>query len=325
MHITITGAAGMLGTRLAQALLNLETVIGRDGQPHSITKLTLFDRVLPQGLPQADPRLEMITGDITNPETLNTLVTSKTELIFHLAAIVSGEAEQNFELGMQVNLQATERLLEVSRHQGTMPRFVFPSSVAVYGGDMPDIIEDDTPLTPQSSYGTQKAMSELLINDYSRRGFVDGRVLRLPTIVVRPGRPNKATSTFASSIIREPLQGESAICPVMPETRLWILSPRCAVESFVHAATLPPDVFGASRSVALPGVSVSVAEMMESLRTVAGRSVANRVSWAFDPFIQRIVGSWPGQFNPEKALALGFKADASMAAIIEAFIEDDLT
>ncbi|MEM7017238.1 MAG: D-erythronate dehydrogenase [Pseudomonadota bacterium] len=315
MHILITGGAGMLGLRLAQALANRGHL-----NKTPITKLTLFDQVAP---PQ-DDRWESLSGDITNPQTIRTLVTRETAVIIHLAAVVSGQAEQDFDLGMQVNLAATQHLLETCRQLETTPRVLFASSIAVYGGDMPAVIEDGTYLAPQSSYGTQKAIAELLINDYSRKGFIDGGTARLPTIVVRPGRPNQATSTFASSIIREPLQGETAICAVSPETRLWILSPGRAIESLTHAAELPAGAWGNSRAMALPGLSVSVQEMVDGLRQIAGQNVVDRIEWKPDPFIQNIVGSWPAEFNPKRAKALGFKADDSMQAIIQSFIDDEL-
>ena len=322
MHIIITGGAGMLGQRLAKALLDRGYLTDADGQETALTKLTLFDRVA-AALP-SDPRLNSVVGDITESETIYDLVTGDTAVVFHLAAIVSGEAEQDFDLGMAVNLAATQTLLAACRRLETCPRFIFASSIAVFGGEMPPVITDGTILTPQSSYGTQKAMGELLVNDYSRLGFIDGRALRLPTIVVRPGRPNKATSTFASSIIREPLQGQSVICPVSGETRLWIMSPRQAIASFIHAAETSAQAWGSSRVVALPGVSVSVAEMVTALADIAGAEVVGRIQWQPDPFIQRIVGSWPADFAPAKAARLGFKADLSIQAIIQAFIEDDL-
>ncbi|HXV99878.1 MAG TPA: D-erythronate dehydrogenase, partial [Anaerolineae bacterium] len=204
------------------------------------------------------------------------------------------------------------------------PRFIFASSVAVFGGDLPEVVKDDTALTPQTSYGTQKAIGELLLNDYSRKNFIDGRALRLPTIVVRPGRPNKAASTFASSIIREPLQGQPAICPVSPQSQMWILSPRRAIESFIHATELPAAAWGYSRTVALPGLTVSIQEMVDGLRDIAGDATVQRISWQPDPFIQKLVDGWPARLAPKRAEALGFKADSSIKKIIQAFIEDEL-
>jgi nucleoside-diphosphate-sugar epimerase len=189
---------------------------------------------------------------------------------------------------------------------------------------MPAVIEDGTALTPQTSYGSQKAIGELLVNDYSRKDFVDGRALRLPTIVVRPGKPNRAASTFASSIIREPLQGQAAICPVSAQARMWLLSPRRAIRSFIHAAELPAEAWGYSRAVALPGISVTIGEMVEALRKIAGENVVKRIVWEADPFIEKLVYGWPVDFAPKRAKALGFEADASMREIIQSFIDDEL-
>lgn len=317
MQIVITGGAGFLGQQLARMLLARGQIMGR-----SIQKLLVFDTN--PALLAVDPRLEIVRGDVTDPQTIRTLVTDETGLIFHLAAVVSGEAEQNFELGMQVNLLATLNLLERCRQLAHRPRLVFASSVAVFGGDLPLVIEDGTALNPQSSYGTQKAVGELLVNDYSRKNFIDGRALRLPTIVVRPGKPNRAASTFASSIIREPLQGQTTVCPVAPATRMWIQSPRRAIENLLHAAELPPDAWGNNRVVALPGLAVSIQEMVDSLQEIAGEKVIRRILWRPDPFIEKIVGGWAVDFAPQRALALGFRADHSIAEIIQAFIEDEL-
>jgi D-erythronate 2-dehydrogenase len=324
MHVVILGGAGFLGKKLASALLARGYLIDSNGNQRSISKLTLFDKVVPSPLLAEDPRLEIVTGEITSVSDVESLLSQRPDVIFHLAAVVSGEAEENFELGMRVNLQATQMILEMCRTLGLAPKFLFSSSVAVFGGDMPEVIQDDTAPFPQSSYGTQKAICELLINDYSRRDFIDGRILRLPTIVVRPGKPNRATSSFASSIIREPLQGKEAVCPVSKDTKLWIMSPRKAIENFIHAAELSAEVFGKHRIVSLPGLTVSVQEMIETLEAVAGQETVKRVSWQPDALIQRITGSWPSAFAPKRALALGFKADDSVKQIIQAFIDDDL-
>jgi D-erythronate 2-dehydrogenase len=324
MKVIILGGAGFLGKKLALALLE-RGYLTHNGSRVDISKLIVFDKVEPLPPLPSDSRLEIVTGDMTNVQTIQSLFGQNPDVIFHLAAIVSGEAEENFDLGMKVNLQATRDILEVCRGLRPPPRFLFSSSVAVFGGDMPDIIQDDSAPFPQSSYGTQKALGELLINDYSRRGFVDGRVLRLPTIVVRPGKPNRATSSFASSIIREPLQGNVAVCPVSPDTKLWIMSPRRATESFIYAAELPADVFGKHRTVSLPGLTVSVREMIDSLGAIAGQETVSRILWQADSFIQTIVGSWPSAFAPYRALALGFQADSSMTQIIQAFLEDDVS
>lgn len=325
MRVLITGGAGLLGSKLAQRLLE-RGHLHLEGHRQEITTLTLFDRAEPSLAPPIleDSRLEIVAGNITDGKTLRSLLQAAPDLIFHLAAVVSGEAEKNFELGMAVNIDATRVLLETCRALATSPRVVFTSSIAVYGGDLPDTIGDDRALTPQSSYGMQKAVGELLINDYSRRGFIDGRALRLPTVVVRPGKPNAATSSFASSIIREPLQGQEVVCPVSPDTRMWLMSPRQAVQSLIHGAELSAGDLGTNRSLALPGLSVSVGEMVSELAQVAGQELVNKIHWEKDPFIERIVRSWPAKFTADRAKKLGFKADKSLRDLIEIFIKDDI-
>jgi nucleoside-diphosphate-sugar epimerase len=253
---------------------------------------------------------------------LERAIDTKTEAIFHLAAIVSGQAEADFDLGMRINLDASRLLLEVCRALGHAPRVLFTSSVAVYGGALPDVVQDDTALNPQSSYGTQKAIAELLLSDYSRRGFVDGRVLRLPTISVRPGKPNAAASSFASGIIREPLNGERAICPVDGETRLWLLSPKSAIEALIAGLEIDREKLGNRPVVNLPGLSVSVNEMIEALREVAGEEAVARIDRQRDERIEKIVGSWPGAWNPERAEQLGLQGDKTFADVIRAYIAD---
>src|SRR3974390_3216166 len=247
MRIVITGGCGFLGRRLAMLLLDKGSKLGM------IDELVLFDNA-PPVLPLPDnKRVTLVTGDIADRDAVRTLITPGTASVFHLAAIVSGQAEADTDLGYRINLDGTRAVLHACRALGTCPRLVFASSLAVYGGALPPQVGDDTPLTPQSSYGTQKAIGELLVNDYSRKGFVDGRALRLPTVVVRPGRPNRAASTFASSIIREPLSGKEAVCPVSPHTAMALASPRSVVAALLHAHDLPGSAFGANRSLQLPG------------------------------------------------------------------------
>ena len=322
MHIAITGGSGFLGQKLAKALLERGYLVDPEGSDAMLEQLTLIDAVkFPR---RTDRRVRTITGDICDPLIARTFASERADVIFHLAAVVSGEAEQNFELGMRVNLGGIQNLLEACRQAGYVPRFVFASSVAVFGGELPAVVQDNTATIPQSSYGVQKALGELLVNDYSRRGFVNGRVVRLPTIVVRPGQPNRATSTFASSIIREPLQGQTALCPVSPELRLWVMSPRRAVQNLIHAAELPADAWGDNRIVSLPGLTVSVQQMIESLARVAGAEAVSLIKRQPDPSIENIVGSWPARFNPERAVTLGFEADTSFDEIVRAFMEDEL-
>lgn len=331
MNILITGGAGFLGRRLAHALLERGTVAGPNGPAQTIDSITLAD-IVPLGDATGasagwldDPRVRHRVGDISDRAFVDSLVDADTSSVFHLAAIVSGMAEADFDLGMRINLDASRLLLDACRARGNRPRVVFASSVAVYGGAMPDVVLDGTALNPQSSYGTQKAIVELLINDYSRRGFLDGRVLRLPTISVRPGRPNAAASSFASGIIREPLNGEEAVCPVDPATRLWLLSPSTVIRSIIHGHDLAGEALGLSRVVNLPGLSVSVSEMIAALERVAGAEVVGRIRHERDARIERIVASWPGAWDATRGLALGFPTDASYDAIIRAHIAERQT
>lgn len=318
MRIVITGGCGFLGRRVAIRLLEHGIAQG------AVDELVLFDNA-PPALPlPGDTRVRLVTGDIADRETIARLIAPGTDAVFHLAAIVSGQAEADTDLGYRVNLDGTRAVLDACRALGTAPKFVFASSLAVYGGALPPAVGDDTALTPQSSYGTQKAIGELLVNDYGRKGFVDGRALRLPTVVVRPGLPNRAASTFASSMIREPLTGRDAVCPVSPDTVMALASPRRIVAGLVHALDLPDDAFGASRSLQLPGFSVSVGEMAAALRRAGGDAAYRRILWQPDPQVQAIVGSWPRVLATPRAEALGFGRDSGIDAVIQAFIEDDL-
>lgn len=323
MRVVITGGAGFIGKKLALALLARGTLIGRDGTVQTLREITLFDVAEPEGLP-SDPRVDIRTGDITDPAQVKDLIGDDADGIFHLAAIVSGNAEQDLDLGYRVNLDGTRHVLEACRALPSPARLVFASSLAVYGGDMPDVLHDDMILMPQTSYGTQKAIGELLVNDYSRKGFVDGRALRLPTIVVRPGRPNLAASTFASSIIREPLAGDEAVCPVERDARMYILSPRRVVEALIHAFDLRADAFGAFRALTLPGITVGIGEMVDALEQIAGAEVTKRIRWEPDPRIQKIVAGWAPAFDARRGRELGFEADADIRSIIEAHIDDEL-
>ncbi|HEY9273606.1 D-erythronate dehydrogenase [Achromobacter sp.] len=322
MKILITGGAGFLGQRLARRLLERGTLTLDGGKPEAITQIGLLDVVQAPG--PDDPRIHAQVGDIADPAVLRQAIGTDTRVIFHLAAIVSGQAEADFDLGMRINLDASRALLETCRTLGHQPRVIFTSSVAVYGGTLPDIVRDDTALNPQSSYGTQKAIAELLLADYTRRGYVDGRVLRLPTISVRPGRPNAAASSFASGIIREPLNGVEAACPVRAETRLWLLSPRGAIQALIAGCELDAAAVADRAPINLPGVSVTAAGMVQALRDVAGDDVAGRVSWQPDERVERIVGSWPGRWDTARAEKLGLRGDADFAAIIRAYLADDL-
>ena len=314
MRVVITGGCGFLGSRLAAELLR------RD----DIDELVLFDNS-PATLPlPEDKRLKPATGDIADRETLRAVITPGTGSVFHLAAVVSGQAEADTDLGYRVNLDGTRAVLDACRAVGTCPRVIFASSLAVYGGELPPAVGDETPLTPQTSYGTQKAIGELLVNDYSRKGFVDGRAVRLPTVVVRPGRPNRAASTFASSMIREPLAGREALCPVSPDTVMALASPRRIVAGLVQAHDLPGAAFGASRSLQLPGFSVAVGEIAAAVGRAGGVAAYARIRWEPDPQIQQIISGWPQALHAPRAEALGFTPDSSIDEVVEAFIDDDL-
>ncbi len=320
MNVLITGAAGFLGHRLARAILALPHLPAPDGTPRRVDEVRMLDVVAGPAL--ADPRARSIVGDIADPAVLAAAIDRDTLAVFHLAAVVSGQAEADFDLGMRVNLDGTRHLLDVCRTLGHGPRVVVASSVAVYGGALPDTVDDATRLTPQSSYGTQKAIGELLVTDYSRRGFIDGRALRLPTISVRPGRPNAALSSFASGIIREPLNGEPAVCPVAPETILWLLSPRTVIECFLRAHAIDGAALGFDRSLILPGLAVSVAEMVAALARVAGPDVAALVRWERDPRVERVASTWPGRLDASRAVGLGFPTDTSFDDVIRQHIAE---
>jgi len=318
VRVIITGGGGFLGKALATRLLQ-RGHLSADGTDERIDRITLIDVVPPDGLD--DSRIAQLTGDISDQRLLERAVDAQTTSVFHLAAVVSGQAEADFDLGMRVNLDGTRALLEVCRAAGHRPRFVFASSVAVYGGHLPPVVLDDTPLTPQTSYGTQKAIDELLVADYSRRGFVDGRSLRLPTVTVRPGRPNAAASSFASGIIREPVNGEESICPVDRATRMWVISPASAVGGFIHAHDLPGERLGSNRSISLPGLSVTVGEMVDALERVAGADAVARIRWQKDARITTLVDTWPGTLDASRGRSLGFPQDDNFEAIVRAYVE----
>lgn len=320
MNVVITGGAGFLGRRLAETLLRRGTLRGPDGADAAIDRLTLVDTVMPHAFD--DARVHQVTGDVADVRLLADAIDGDTSSVFHLAAVVSGQAEADFDLGMRVNVDAARLLLDVCRARGTRPRLVFASSVAVYGGDLPDVVAETTAVTPQTSYGTEKAVAELLVNDYSRRGFVDGRVLRLPTISVRPGRPNAAASSFASGIIREPLNGEISVCPIDAGTRVWLASPAVAIGSLIAGHDTAAERFGPSRIVNVPGISVTVGEMAAALERVAGPDVVKHIRWEPDARIARMVSGWPGAVDATRARSLGFPADESIDALIRQYMDE---
>lgn len=322
MHILIIGAAGMVGRKLTQALMKAGEVGGKP-----IQQLTLADVVAAEA-PAFGGAVETLAVDLSAPGTAAALVGKRPDLIFHLAAIVSGEAEADFEKGYRINLDGTRYLLEAIRLEGSKspykPRLVFTSSIAVFGAPFPEAIGDEFFSTPLTSYGTQKAIGELLLNDYSRRGFVDGVGIRLPTIVVRPGKPNLAASGFFSNILREPLSGKEAVLPVSRDVRHWFASPRAAVGFLLHAATIDTEKLGWRRTVSAPGLSATVGEEIEALRRAAGDKAVALIREEPNETIVRIVAGWPRNFDAKRALSLGFRAEGSMDEIVRAHVEDEL-
>src|ERR1700676_3039023 len=321
MHILIPGAGGMIGRKLVARLVNDGALNGRP-----IDALTLIDVSVPPHPEKFAGKVATAAADIADPAAVRAAIAGRPDVIFHLAAVVSGEAELDFAKGTRVNLDGSRALVEAIRTAGGgyRPRLVFTSSIAVFGAPFPDAIADDFHLTPLTSYGTQKAIVELLIADYTRRGFLDGVGIRLPSIVVRPGRPNKAASGFFSSIIREPLAGEEAVLPVEESVLHWHASPRAAVGFLIHAAGLDAAQLGPRVNLTMRGVCCTVAEQIAALRRLAGDKVAARIRRAPDPLIARIVAGWPSRFDPRRALALGFRAEASFDDIIRVHIEDEL-
>lgn len=315
MNIVITGGQGFLGQRLAKTLLSQNNI--------QIENLVLVDVVKPVA-PNNDPRVHCFEMDLRDPKGLSEIITPKTDAVFHLAAIVSSHAEQEPDLGYEINFLVTKNLLDICRQQNPKIRFIFSSSLAVFGGELPEVIQDSTAVTPQSTYGTQKAMCELLINDYTRKGFVDGIVLRLPTICIRPGKPNKAASSFVSSIMREPLHNEKAICPVSKELRLWLSSPNTVITNFIHALTLASLPLRSWHVINLPGFSISVQQMLTDLSAIKGEQILENIEFSFDENINNIVASWPAQIDNTQSMRLGFSVDQHFTDVIQQFIQYDM-
>ncbi len=322
MHVLILGAGGMIGRKLAQSLTRRGMLNGQ-----RITRLSLVDIAAPPAPDGFSGAVEMYAMDISDPGTAEQLAAMRADIIYHLAAVVSGEAQRDFEKGYRVNLDGTRNLFEAIRLEGSreayVPKLIFTSSVAVYGSPLPDPIPDDYILAPRSSYGTQKAISELLLDDYSRRGFMDGVGIRLPTIVIRPGAPNAAASSFFSGILREPLAGKHATLPVPATVKHWLASPRAAVAFLIHAAEIETAQLGGRRTMNMPGVAATVADQIAALDRVAGKEATALIRPVSDPAVEEIVSGWPKAFVPARAEALGFAAEETVDELIEVYLEDD--
>jgi nucleoside-diphosphate-sugar epimerase len=321
VHVVVSGAAGMIGRKLTERLAR-DGVVGRT----RIARLSLVDAVPTAPLGEAAVPVERIVADVADNGLADELTSRRPDLVFHLAAVVSGGAEADFEHGYRVNLDGTRMLLEAIRRVGVgyRPRVVYASSIAVFGAPFPEIIGDDYLTAPLTSYGTQKAIGELLLSDYSRRGFLDGVGIRLPTICVRPGAPNAAASGFFSSIIREPLTGREAVLPVSEDVRHWFASPRAAVDFLLHAATLDADALGPRRSLTMPGVSETVAGQIAALQRIGGEQAVRRIRRVPDETITRMVSGWPARFDARRAIALGFRAERDFDEIVRVFVDDEL-
>lgn len=316
-HVLITGGGGFIGQKLAHRL-------AQDGQLNGqeISAMTLVDLGVP-AQPEAPFPIHAKALDISDAGAVDGLMTQPFDVIYHLAAVVSGAAEADFDLGLRVNLMGTLNLLLAARKAGNFPLVVYASSVAVHGGEAPDPVTDGIELNPQTSYGAQKAMGELLLNDMSRKGFIDGRGLRLPTVSIRPGKANAAASSFMSGIFREPLQGQPSNCPVSKDFHVWHTAPRTIIENLLHAAQVEGAAFGPNRNINLPGRTDTIGEMIAAMTRVAGPEAEARITWNSDPVIEGIVLGWRNRFAPDKGLRLGFKADETFEDSVRWFLEDD--
>jgi D-erythronate 2-dehydrogenase len=323
MNVLITGGAGFLGQQLIAKLLAKKSLDVGAGQVE-ITSITCFDQMAGS---LVDAKVRNLAGNISDPKEVSALITSDTAAVIHLAAVVSGTAEADFDLGMRVNVDGTRLVLEACRAMAAKTsrpiRLLFSSSIAVFGGNFPAVVTDATAATPQGSYGVQKLIGEQLVQDYSRKGFIDGRAMRVPTVVVRPGKPNGAASGFASGIIREPLAGIDAVLPVDPKTKMWIASPRAVIGMFIHALELTPAAWGWNRVLNLPGLVASMEQELAALKAVGGAAAAARVSHKLDPNITKLVNTWAAHFDTARAISMGFTADKDFESIVRAYIADN--
>lgn len=313
MKVLVTGAAGFLGCRVIAALLS------EGGDQPEVSRIVAADTV---PCPIADPRVDVRTGTILDPAFTSSIVEEDVDVVFHLAAVLSGQSESDFDLGLRVNVDATRGLLEACRTLHRPPRFVFSSTVAIFGAELPEIVPEDSVLQPRSSYGTAKAIAELLVSEYSRRGFIDGISCRLATVTVRPGAPNSALSSFVSGIIREPLAGIDAICPVPLDTRLWVSSPAVVTRNLLHAVRVPAAALHGRVAVNLPGMCVTPARMLDSLERVGGVAARARVRCAIDPAVARVVATWPGALDDRRARRLGFSGDLEFDEVVRQYVDE---
>ena len=318
MKVLITGGGGFLGQKLAAALVANPVIAGK-----AVSGLMLADLEAPAPMDAPFP-IENVAADIGDPVAVNKLFSDAPDVIYHLAAVVSGAAEADFDLGMRVNLGGTMNILESARKAGNVPVVIFASSVAAHGGEAPDVVTDGVELNPQSSYGTQKVIGEKLVQDYSRKGFVDGRGVRLPTVTIRPGMANAAASSFMSSIFRDTMQGDSANCPVSKEFKVWHSAPRTIVKNLLRAAEVPASAFGYNRCINLPGRTDTIGDMIAAMTSITGPEAEARITWNSDEAVQAVVGSWRSEFRPQKALGMGFVADTSFEDTVKWFLEDDI-
>ena len=318
MKVLITGGGGFLGQKLAAALSANPVIAGT-----TVSGLVLADLAAPAPMDAPFP-MECVAADLSAAAVVNQLFSDAADVIYHLAAVVSGAAEADFDLGMRVNLGGTMNILDAARKAGNVPVVIFASSVAAHGGEAPKVVSDGVELNPQSSYGTQKVIGEKLLQDYSRKGFVDGRGVRLPTVTIRPGVANAAASSFMSSIFRDTMQGESANCPVTRDFKVWHSAPRTIIANLLLAAEVPAEAFGFNRCINLPGRTDTIGDMIEAMTSVIGPEAESRITWQGDPAVEAVVGGWRAEFVPEKALGMGFIADRSFEDTVRWFVEDDI-
>lgn len=324
MRILVLGAAGFIGSHLAQTLCRRSGLRLPDGSMQSISEMVLADhRTIARAPdPASGMSIRAVQGDICDPGFIEALFAAEVDAVFHLAATLTLDAEMDFAHGLEVNVHALMRLLEQCRKQSRAPAFVFASSISTYGGNLPDTVDDHVAQTPQTSYGTHKAIAELLINDYSRRGFIDGRVLRLPVVLTHPGPPSASVSDRIAALIREPLNGRNAVCQLEPHTRFPVASARCVADSLIELHDLPASAFGATRAMNLPSLTVTPLEIEAAVKRCAGTGSAGRIDWQSDRQMQDIVEGWPRAFTSELALQLGINGDRSIDAIVAAYREE---